>query len=75
MDYDTAPEVTTHKESAILDASSITNITNTWSGGLEAACVYGPWNIQTEYLHTLVRRSANKNLQFDGYHIIGYFYR
>lgn len=75
MDYDTAPEITTHKESAILDASLITNITNTWSGGMEAACVYGSWNIQTEYLHTLIRRSANKNLQFNGYHIIGgYFF-
>ena len=72
--YSEDPEIETHKEGAILNTGSITNIVNTWNGGLEAAYVYGPWNIQTEYLRTLVRRNIDKNLQFDGYHILGSYF-
>ncbi len=55
--------------STLLTTGAITSVTDVQLLGLEAALVYGPFRIQTEYMQAYVTRRGFASPQFDGAYV------
>jgi phosphate-selective porin OprO/OprP len=50
---------------------TLSDVSDTWTLGLEAAAVLGPWSVQAEYLRAAVTREGRPNQVFDGWYVFG----
>jgi len=58
-----------HLGSRVVDTGTITGVPNYQQLGLEAAFVYGPWSVQSEYMAAFVDRTAATDVDFNGFYV------
>jgi len=58
-----------HLGSAVVDTGTITGVPKYQQLGLEAAFVYGPWSVQSEYMIAFVDRTAATGVDFNGFYV------
>jgi phosphate-selective porin OprO and OprP len=73
--FNPVPEIKSFNAETIVNTENIGSVNSYGTVGAEAAAIYGPLAIMTEYLQMRVNRGDNNpNLKFSGYYVTGSYF-